>query len=207
MDFQLISVSKTMWQWFYRQLLNFTWQESAPNRKETKKAFRHDTQWYTVAQILTAYRSARLDQCDRIIFLTSRAHESMFSDYSVRTGFSHAEDWRWPPHPCTFLPWLVQILAEKQELQYRARYIQNNKPNTNPFDNRHAGMRNETNSCHVKQYKPDTKKLPCIISPLESTLSHSAAHTHTAKKQKTEDNEAGLICCAVLRGISCFDSE
>ena len=28
-----------------------------------------------------------------------------------------------------------------------------------------------------------------------------------AKKRKTGDKEADLLCCAVLRGMSCFDSK
>lgn len=56
-------------------------------------------------------------------------------------------------------------------------------------------MSNDTNQ---------TQKAACITSPLESTL----VWLHMmAKKRKTEDKEADLLCRAVLRGMSCFDSK
>lgn len=78
------------------------------------------------------------------------------------------------------------------------------KTHTNPFHYCRAGIKDTINSCNVKMIQTRHQNLPCTFSPLESTLSRQAIQD--GKLKRMEDNEADLLCCALLQGISFFDS-
>lgn len=127
----------------------------------------------------------------------NRAHESSYSDYAVRTGFFTCKGLTTTP--------LYSLTLTHSDPGRKTKNYNTELDKKNPFHKCHAGMRDKINSCHVKWYKPDTKT--CHASLLHMRA-RSAVRVYTmAKKRKAEDKEADLLCCALLRGISCFDSK
>lgn len=70
----------------------------------------------------------------------------------------------------------------------------------NPFYNNHAGMRDKINSRHGKK----VQKAMHHLSTWEQARSLACTGW---RKRKTGDKEADLLCCALLRGMACFDSK
>lgn len=144
------------------------------------------------------------------IFIENGAHESPYSDYAVQTGFFFTCK-RIDHHTlCTVLPWHIQILAEKTKVTIQGsiwkKKRERERDHKSLFHNCHACTRDKINSCHVRWYKPDKKSCHASFVHLRT---HSAVRLYTTGKEAEDEGQRGrfTFCCALLRGISCFDSK
>lgn len=89
------------------------------------------------------------------------------------------------PHPCAVLPPHIQILAEKQKLQYTAPYKQEC---TNPFHSSHARIRDQRDSCH-KKAAMHFVSLERTTQPLDQTWCKGSG------RQRTKRQLCSVILC------------
>lgn len=143
------------------------------------------------------------------IFIENGAHESPYSDYAVQTGFFHMQK-DWPPHPLYSLTLTYSDPGRKNK-SYNTRLDMKKKrererDHKSLFHNCHACTRDKINSCHVRWYKPDKKSCHASFVHLRT---HSAVRLYTTGKEAEDEGQRGrfTFCCALLRGISCFDSK
>lgn len=199
---------------------NYTWCQK--NREEIgiKKFvffFLHSKRWKIQLLQITRHifpsNMWSLDQHDWILFIEIMVHvnhraQILQCQQVFVLFFSTCKTPTTTPLHC--LTWVQSDPGRETKVTMKpSKKKKKRKETTNPFwkkkrQNHHAAMRAQINSCHVKSYKQDTKS--CHAQFLHLRARGLLGLYVAAKKRKTADKAADLLCFALLPGISCFDS-